>query len=159
MAIQYKERLAAYAVGRRANMEEWNAITRSNQGEAEIGFGVPVMAGTVEHSCLELDATTGRNVLGITEASAVLPHPGDFYAQYESVAICESGVIGVLLSSNVTVGQPARYNTTSKTWTSGAQSATIVTIPGAQFDENGASGAVGIVRYRRPVPSLSVSGA
>ena len=37
MAIQYKERLSAYAVGRRANMEEWNAITRSNQGEAEIG--------------------------------------------------------------------------------------------------------------------------
>jgi hypothetical protein len=44
-------------------------------------------------------------------------------------------------------------------WTGAAQSATVVTIPGAQFEEDGVSGAVGVVRYRRPVPSLSVSGA
>lgn len=159
MAIQYKERMSAYAVGRRANMEEWNTITRTNSGADVIGFGVPVMASAVEHSCVELDATNGRNVLGITEASLVLPHTGDGYEQYDSVAVCEVGVIGVLLSSNVTVGQPARWNTASKTWTSGAQSATIVSIPGAQFDAAGNNGEVGIVRYRRPVPSLSVSGA
>lgn len=159
MPIQYKERLSAYAVGRRANMEEWNAITRTKEGAGTLAFGVPAMPGTGPHTCIPLDATTGRNVLGITETSQVLPHPGDAYQQYDNVAICESGVIGVLLGADVTRGAVARFNTANGTWTGAAQSATVVTIPGAQFDEAGVSGEVGIVRYRRPVPSLSVSGA
>lgn len=159
MAIQYKERLSAYAVGRRVNMEEWNAFTCIKEGAGTLGFGVPVMPGTATDSCVILDATTGRNVLGITEASQVLPHPGDAYNQYDNVAVCEVGVIGVLLGANVTRGAQARWNTANGTWTGAAQSATVVTIPGAQFDEAGSSGEVGVVRYRRPVPSLSVSGA
>lgn len=158
MPITYKETMAAYAVGRRANMEEWNTITRTKEGSGTLAFGVPVMPGTGDHTCVILDATNGRNVLGITEASPVLPHTGDSYAQYENVPICEVGVIGVLLGANVTRGAAARFNTANGTWTGAAQSATVVTIPGAQFDEAGASGAVGVVRYRRPVPSASVSG-
>lgn len=159
MPIQYKETMAAYAVGRRANMEEWNAFTCTKEGTGTLGFGVPVMPGTATDTCIPLDATTGRNVLGITEASQVLPHPGDAYEQYDNVAVCEVGVIGVLLGADVTRGAQARFNTANNTWTAAAQSATVVTIPGAQFDEAGANGAVGVVRYRRPVPSLSVSGA
>lgn len=155
--LQFKAEMAAYAVGRRINMEEYNTITRTAEGV--IGFGVPVMAGTGEHGTLALDATTGRNVLGISEASQVLPHPSDSYQQYDNVTICESGVIGVLLGANVTKGAVARFNTANGTWTGAAQSATVVSIPGAQFEYGGVSGAVGAVRYRRPVPSLSVSGA
>lgn len=156
MAISFKTSISAYAVGRRANMEEWNTVTKN--AEAALAFGVPVMPGSGANSAVILDATTGRNVLGITEASAVLAHTGDAYAQYDNVAVCESGVIGVLLGADVTAGAQARFNTANGTWTGAAQSATVVTIPGAQFDEAGVSGAVGIVRYRRPVPSLSVSG-
>ncbi len=158
MAITFRNSIPAFAVGRRVNMEEWNTFTRTKEGAAALGFGVPVMPGTGEHTVIELDATTGRNVLGITEACATLPHPGDAYEQYDNVAVCESGVIGVLLGANVTKGAQARWNTANKTWTGAAQSATVVTIPGAQFEEAGSSGAVGAVRYRRPVPSLSVSG-
>lgn len=158
MAVTYRNSIPAFAVGRRVNSEEWNGITRTKEGSATLGFGVPVMPGTGAHTCIELDATTGRNVLGITEASQVLPHTGDAYEQYENVAICESGVIGVLLGANVTKGAQARWNTANKTWTGAAQSATVVTIPGAQFEEDGSSGSVGAIRYRRPVPSLSVSG-
>lgn len=157
MAIDFKTDIAAYAVGRRVNMEEWNTFTRT--AEEVIAFGVPVMPGTGEHTCVGLDAVTGRNVLGITEAAQVLPTPGDTYKEYDNVAICEFGVIGVMLGSNVTKGQPARFNTTNGTWTSGAQSTTVVTIPGAQFEADGTNGSVGAIRYRRPVPSLSVSGA
>lgn len=157
--INFAEQLVAYAVGRRVNMEEWNTITRTKEGAGTINFGAPVMPGTGPHSCLELSATTGQNVLGITEAVAVLPHIGDAYQQYDNVAICEVGVIGVLLGANVTKGAVARWNTANKTWTGAAQSATVVSIPGAQFEEDGTSGSVGVVRYRRPVPSLSVSGA
>lgn len=157
MPLQYKDNIAAFAVGRRTNMEEWNTITRV--AEAAIGFGIPVQPGTAEGTCKTLTATTGQNVLGITEASQVLPHTGDSYAQYDNVAICEVGVIGVLLGADVTAGAVARFNTANSTWTGAAQSATVVTIPGAQFEYAGKSGAVGAVRYRRPVPSLSVSGA
>jgi len=158
MPITFKQDIAAYAVGRRVNMEEWNAFTRTKEGAAALGFGVPVMPGTGAHTCVELDATNGRNVLGITEADLVLPRPGDAYAQYDNVAICEVGVIGVLLGANVTLGAQARWDTANKVWTGAAQSATVVTIPGAQFEAAGSSGQVGAIRYRRPVPSVSVSG-
>lgn len=159
MVIQFKETMGAYAVGRRVNSEEWNSITRTKEGSGTLPFGVPVMPGTGPHTCVILDATNGRNVLGITEASQTLPHTGDGYAQYDNVSICEAGVIGVLLDDDVVAGAQARFNTTTGKWTDAAQSATVVTIPGAQFEEAGTAGSVGVVRYRRPVPSLSVSGA
>jgi len=159
MPITYRDTIPAFALGRRVNMEEWNTFTRTKEGAAALGFGVPVMPGAGAHSCVELDATNGRNVLGITEASQVLPHVGDAYNQYDNVGICEVGVIGVMLGANVTKGAAARWDTANKVWTGAAQSATVVTIPGAQFEEDGASGSIGAVRYRRPVPSLSVSGA
>lgn len=155
MPISFKTTLTAYAVGRRANMEEWNGITRSLEGATALDFGVPAIQGTGDHQCKPLTATA-QNVLGITEANLVLPHTGDQYAQYDNVAICEKGVIGVLLDDDVVNGAQARFNLTTKKWTDAAQSATVITIPGAQFDAAGLTGAVGIIRYRRPVPSLSV---
>ncbi|MCV2448467.1 hypothetical protein [Paracoccus sp. DMF] len=154
MPITFKENLAPYAVGRRANMEQWNTISRTLEGATPVGFGVPVIAGTAPHTCAPLTAA-GQNVLGITETSHILPRPGDQFAQYDTVGVCESGVIGVLLGANVTKGAQARFNVTNQTWTGAAASATVLTIPGAQFDEAGTNGSVGIVRYRRPVPSLS----
>lgn len=158
MPITYRDTMTTYAVGRRVNMEEWNTITRTKEGAGNLGFGVPAMPGTGAHTCVAVDATNGRNVLGITEASVTLPRPGDNYVQHDNVAICEVGVIGVLLGANVSKGAQARFNTANNTWTGAAQSATVVTIPGAQFEEDGSNGAVGAIRYRRPVPSLSVSG-
>lgn len=154
MPITYSNSLAAYAVGRRVNMEEWNSITRSLEGATALGFGQPAVAGTGKHTVVPLSAT-GQNILGITEADATLPRPGDAYAQYDNVPVCESGVIGALLGANVTKGAQARFDITNKVWTGAAASGTILTIPGAQFDEAGSSGAVGVVRYRRPVPSVS----
>ncbi|RWX78270.1 hypothetical protein EPK99_06455 [Neorhizobium lilium] len=154
MPISYSNTLTAYAVGRRVNMEEWNTFTRSLEGATALGFGVPAVAGTGAHTCVPLSAT-GQNILGITEADLTLPRPGDAYAQYDSVPICESGVIGVLLGANVTKLAQARFDITNKVWTGAAASGTVLTIPGAQFDEAGSSGAVGKLRYRRPVPSVS----
>lgn len=154
MPISYKNTMAAYAVGRRVNMEEWNAITRSLEGATALGFGQPAVAGTGAHTCIPL-SVTGQNILGVTEADATLPRAGDAYAQYDNVAICESGVIGVLLGANVTKGAQARFDITNKVWTGATASGTVLTIPGAQFDEAGSSGAVGKIRYRRPVPSVS----
>lgn len=154
MAIQYRDTLQAYQVGRRVNMEEWNTITRTKEGAGQLGFGVPAIAGTGDHTCAALTAAD-QNVLGITEACLTLPRPGDNYEQYDNVAICEVGVIGVLLGANVTKGTQARFDVTNKVWTGANASSTVLTIPGAQFEESGSAGEVGAVRYRRPIPSLS----
>lgn len=151
----YKENLVSYAVGRRANMEEWNTITRVLEGATSVGFGKPVIAGTADDQCLPLTAAA-QNVLGITEANLVLPRPGDEYDQYDNVAICEVGVIGVQLGADpVAKGAAARFDVTNQVWTDAAASATVLTIPGAQFDAAGLANSVTIVRYRRPVPSVS----
>lgn len=162
MPMTFSTEIAAYAQGRRANMEEWNAITRTNSGTTPIPFGVPVVPGTGAHTCVALTATA-QNILGISEAVATHPNEGgvnfvaDTHAQYASVPICDMGVIGVMLGKDVALGAQARYDLTNKVWTDAAQSATVATIPGAQFDEAGKSGAIGIVRYRRPILSLSVA--
>lgn len=157
MGITYKDNLTAFAVGRRVNGEEWNAITKTKYGAGTLAFGVPVMPGTDADTCVILDATNGRNVLGITEASQTLPHTGDAYAQYDNVPVLTMGVIGVLLDDDVVAGAQARWNTATSKWTDAAQSSTVITVPGAQFEEAGTGGAVGVVRYLRPVPSLSVA--
>src|SRR5690606_8501874 len=159
MALTYKDTLTSYAVGRRANGEEWNAITKTKYDTGTLAFGVPVMPGTDPDTCVILDATNGRNVLGITEASQTLPHTGDAYAQYDNVSVLTMGVIGVLLDDDVVAGAQARFNTQSGKWTDAAQSGTVVTIPGAQFAEAGTGGQVRAVRYLRPVPSTSASGS
>lgn len=150
----YRDFLPAYAQGRRVNAEEWNGISRTLAGAVNVGFGVPVIHGTDEHTVLPLTAA-GQDVAGITEANLVLPHPGDEYLPGDTVAACESGVLGVLLGANVTKGAVARFNVTTQSWTSAGASATILTIPGATFEEAGASGAIGLVRFRRPNPALA----
>lgn len=150
----YRDSLIPYTQGRRVNSEEWNGVSRTLAGTVAVGFGVPVRAGTDPHTVLPLTAA-GQVVAGITEASYVLPHPGDQFEQYDTVPVCESGVIGVLLGATVAKDAVARFNVTNQTWTSAAASATVLTIPGATFDEAGTSGAVGVVRFRRPTPALA----
>lgn len=157
MAPVYRDFIPAYAVGRRVNAEEWNGFSRTLAGAANVPFGVPVINGTLEHTVLPLTAAS-QPIAGICEANLVLPHVGDNYVPFDTVAICESGVIGVLLGAAVTKGAQARFNVTAQAWTGAAASATVLTIPGATFDEAGASGEVGVVRYRKPTnPSLSAS--
>lgn len=150
----YRDTIPAYAQGRRANAEEWNGKSRTLAGSANVGFGVPVREGTVDHTVLPL-TEAAQAVAGISEASVVLPHPGDQFEPGDTVPVCESGVIGVLLGANVTKDAQARFNVTNQTWTGATASATVLTIPGATFDESGVSGQVGVVRYRRPNPSVA----
>lgn len=152
----YRDTIPAYAVGRRVNAEEWNGISRTLAGSTNVPFGVPVVNGTDEHTVLPL-TVAAQAVAGITEANLVLPHVGDYYEPKDTVAVCESGVIGVLLGANVTKGAQARFNVSDGNWTGATASSTVLTIPGATFDEAGVSGAVGVVRYRKPNPSLSAS--
>ena len=142
----YKNKLTKYALGRRVNMEEWN--TNTGVAEGAIGFAAPVEVGTLGGQQVKEWDGTGV-VMGITEAVAVLPRPGDAFAQYDNVPYCEVGVIGVKVGSNVTKNGPAFWDTTAKAFVA-TDTATSYPVPGATFDEAGVSGAIVPLRYRRP---------
>lgn len=154
MPISFKKNVAAYANGKIQNMEEWNATT--GVASAAIEFGSPVIAADGYDGVSPVSAAS-QNVLGIAVMEQFLPHTGDEYHANDIVTIAEQAVIGVKLGADVTKGAQARYNVTNKNWSSASASATVLTIPGAQFDESGASGAIGLVRFRRPVPCVSAS--
>lgn len=157
--LNFKNDFPAFAVGRRVNSEEWNAITRTFEAgddTTRLLFGAPAVAGTGKHSAIEASAGA-QNFLGIVEAMPNLPRAGDGYARYDNVPICESGVIGVPVEGNVTKGAAARWNTATRKWTAAAQSATVLTIPGVQFEETATAPGVTAVRLRRPVPAATVA--
>lgn len=147
MVQVYRETPASYARGRRVNMEEWNTITRTLETDVQLKFGVPVQRGTGNHGCVPF---TSGDLLGITEANLVLPHPGDYYTQYDNVAIMESGVIGVLVSGTVQPGDPAAYNAGNDTW--GVADTTTETIIG-EFDAGGTDEVVPL-RLRKPTTTV-----
>lgn len=150
--MEFKKELGAYAVGRRANQEEWNTITRVATGK--IGFGVPVTDDSgVENGC-KATIADGDNIIGITEASQVLPHEGDEYIAKDNVAVCEFGVIGVVAGGTVTKGTQAEWDTTNG-WVQGGDSDDIFTIPGAEYETGGSKNDIVLIRYRRPVQSLA----
>lgn len=157
MAIEFKDRPLDYANGRRINSEEWNAISRTAETD-ELAFGVPVKAGAGRHTCAIITGA-GEDVIGITETNQVLPHPGDHYNKHETAAICESGVIGVIVSGAVAAGDQATWNPSTGKWSSGAASGTNIVIPGAFYEHAGTDdGEVVPIRYRRQPGELTDDG-
>lgn len=155
MALQttYAENMPIGSLGRRVNMEEWNTITRTLEGATPLLFGAPVQRGATAgdaHGCAIF--TTG-DFIGISEANVVLQHDvADRYEQYDSVAICESGVIWVNAGTGgATAGTPAYYIAASNTWTSTVGSN--LAVPGAEFDSTAAAGGLVKLRVRRAVPA------
>lgn len=155
MPITYAASQPDYAVGQIINMEEWNGISRVLNGTTAIKFGAPVIAhATEEYGCGPLTAAA-QNVLGIARLNHVLYHDGDEYQEGDTVSIITDGVVGVTLGADVTKGAQARFNVSDGTWTGATASSTVLTIPGAQFEFAGSSGSIGVVRYKRPIPSVS----
>jgi len=144
--FNYAENFAAFAVGRRVNMEEWNTITRMFETNANLGFGVPVQRGATAKGIV---AFTSGEFLGVTAANLVGHNVGDVYVQYDSVPVCEVGVIGVTVSESVTAGAAAGWSGTA--WVVADSAAPQV--PGCEFDSSGAANSVVALRVRRPVPA------
>lgn len=156
MAIKFGLNPATRQVGQPVNMEEWNA--RSISAGGTVGFGVPVVQGVGDQVGIAATAA-GQAILGITFAEQLLPHQGDEYRLYDTMTVAEQCVVGVQIgAAAVTTGNSqARYDVTNKVWTAATASATVLTIPGATFDEVIPANGVGAVRYRRPNPSLTAA--
>lgn len=155
MALVFKDTIAPFAVGRRVNSEEWNTITRTFEAgndAARLKFGAPAVVGTGKHSCIEA-AAADAVFLGVVEAMPNLPRPGDGYARYDNVPLCDMGVIAVETEGNTTKGAQARWNTATRKWTAAAQSATVATIPGCSFEETATAPGIAPIRVRRGNPA------
>lgn len=153
MPIQttYTAKPAPGAVGRRANMEEWNTITRIAE-DAGIGFGQPVQRGTGDDQ-IELFDGSG-NFLGITEADQTLTTgvPGQplSYPVGHNTPVCEYGVIWVMAGGTCTAGGPVYWNASAGTYSDDSGDELI---PNAEFDSSATTGNVVKVRLRRVPPA------
>lgn len=138
---------AAGIVGRRANMEEWNTVTRLTAA-AGIGFGEPVQRGA--SADLIAPFTTGK-FLGITEAdmTAVDGAPGAaaVYPAGYNTPVCDMGVIWGKAAGTCTAGGLVYWSASSKGYTDTAASNTLV--PNAEFDSSAAANGIVKVRLRR----------
>lgn len=138
---------AAGMVGRRANMEEWNTVTRLTTA-AGIGFGEPVQRGA--SADLIAPFTTGK-FLGITEADVTVVEgaPGAaavFPAGYNT-PVCDMGVIWGKAVGTCTAGGFVYWNVAGKGYTDTAASNTLV--PNAEFDSAAAANGIVKIRLRR----------
>ncbi len=151
MAITFAQSMLPYALGRRVNMEEWNTITRIFETDAQLKFGIPVRRGAGAKGCVSY-ITGSADIIGITEASQVLPRVGDYFERYDNVPVCESGVIGVMAGELTVLGGPAGWDASANGGAGGWMNADTAApaIPGATFESVGAAGTVVALRYRRP---------
>ncbi len=151
---EIKVKPAPGMVGRRANMEEWNTITRIASA-AGIGFGEPVQRGT--SADLIAAFTTGK-FLGITEAdmTAVDGPVGspEVFPQGYNTPVCEYGVIWGNAIGTCTAGGLVYWSAASKGYTDTAASNTL--IPNAEFDSAAATGGIVKIRLRR-IPAAPAS--
>ncbi len=131
-------------VGRRVNMEEWNAITCHPEA-AEITEAMPVMTGTEgDESIVPYDGS-GR-FRGITEVDQVTVYDADgFYPIGHNVPVMTSGVIWAIAAASVTAGDSVYFVTASGQYHNTTDTGR-VEIPGAEFDSS--AEADGLVKIR-----------
>lgn len=149
MALTFSNTIAPFMRGRRGNMGEWDTVTRNLEGATPLYFGNPVQAGADDRGCAPY--TSGR-FIGISECDQVLPHPGDYYKQYDSVAVCRSGPIAVRVAESVDAGDPAGFDPTYDNNTGGwiVGDTASPGLPGCTFETSGAAGTVVLLRITAP---------
>jgi len=132
------------AVGRRANMEEWNTVTLTAQttAPATIGFAQPVKLGSLDKTAVIYN---GSGVFkGLTEASI----DRSAYSDTDDMPVCESGVMFGLAGGACTAGGAVGWSSSTGKYANAASGN--ITIPNAEFDSSAtADGQVVRIRLRR----------
>lgn len=132
--------------GMHANMEEWNAITRT--ATADITFGAPVQRNG-DSSCTPL---TSGEYIGIAVLQHLVTGNGDKYVQGDNVPIADMGVFWGLAGAAITVGAAVNWDSANLKWTTASVAGAIYAVPGAEADSAAAgNNSVFKVRLRRPV--------
>lgn len=146
MTFTFKENPDSWMVGRRVNAEAWNGFSRTFEtgSSAQLRFGEPVARGAGDRGCIRY---TNTGFIGIAEANQVLHHEGDYYLQYDTVAVMEEGVIAVNCGANtVSAGDPAAWESTDRLWFADGDTANPA-IAGATFETSGTG--IQLLRLRK----------
>ena len=140
----FPARMPEGTVGRRANMEEWNAITCHPEA-ANVKVAMPVQMGTEGPESIVPYDGSGR-FRGITEVDQTCQYDANgFYPIGFNVPVMPSGVIWARAAAAVDAGDAVFYVTASGLYHNTA-AAGRVAVPGAEFDS--AAAANGLVKIR-----------
>ena len=116
-------------VGASANMEEWNALTRT--ATATIAFGAPVQRSG-DTQCAPF---TSGEYLGIAVAHHVLTNTNaDSYGQYDNVPVADEGVFWGLAGAAIAAGAQLNWDSANGKWTTASVAGAIYAVPGAEAD-------------------------
>ncbi|PTQ13737.1 hypothetical protein CLG96_00180 [Sphingomonas oleivorans] len=139
---------AAGYPGMHANMEAWNALTRT--ATATIAFGAP---GQRNGDNGVAPLASGGEFIGLAVATHAVTVNGDLYVLGDTVPIADEGVWFGKADAAIAAGAALNWNSATGRWTTAATSGTIFAVQGAEAD-SAASGADAIFKVRlRRIPS------
>lgn len=109
----YSERQPVAVAGMIANMRNWDGITRSNETDAGIGFGLAVSRGTdTEKGCKLAGAIA--DFLGVSMRDVTLEvTQDDEYADNQNVGILTMGEIWVQVTGTPGPDDPVHFDATT----------------------------------------------
>lgn len=129
-AIQttYAAQHARWVEGMVLNMEPNVIVTRIAEDVEGIGFGKVCVQGTLDNQVVDSEATVKFAGIAVLDTT----RPTGKYEQYDNVGVMKKGVIVVLASEAVAVGDPVYYTPASGVLSKTPTSNTL--IAGAQWD-------------------------
>lgn len=134
-------------VGGHANMEEWNAITRT-ASVAGIAPGQPVQ----RDGDFAVEAWDGvSDQLGIVRYT-VDADTTDGYPVGKSISLMTMGVMYVAAGGACTAGGQAGYDAATDRWSDAGDP-----VAGVEFDTSGTDGTLVKIRINRPAPAAYVA--
>jgi hypothetical protein len=108
----YLERQAKAVAGMVASMRAWDAITRTCETAAGIGFGLAVGRGSADHGAIlggALGLFRGATIKDVT----LMGSQSDKYVQYQNMSILTEGEIWVQVTGTPGPGDPVHYSATT----------------------------------------------
>lgn len=144
MQAAYATQFAKGVPGQIANEEKYNAVSRSVETAAGLGFGQPAYRGVDDHGCIVYAASAKFVGIAVkTIAPEAGPNGGtpivDGYPQRATAGLMTEGQMYVMAGATVADGDAVYWSTTTKRYTNVN---TDIAIPGAFFDTSGVNGGI-----------------
>lgn len=133
---EYRTGIRPAVAGMVANERAWDAISRNNETEAGLGFGLAVGRGDDDRGC-KLGGTLPE-FLGVSMKDITLDvRNGDMYAQNNTVGIFTEGEIWVQVSGTPGPADPVHFDATTGVFAASGGSGPV---RGARWMETAADG-------------------
>lgn len=136
----YSATHARWVEGMVPNSEPCVIVSRIAEDVEGIGFGKVCVQGTLDNQVVDSEATVKFAGIAVLDPTK----DGDKYAQYDTVAVMKKGVIVVMASEAVAVGDPVYYTPASGVLSKTSTSNTL--IAGAQWDTSTSGAGLAVLR-------------